>query len=87
MRTRPRRNVSAMAAASVPSVSSAAKVVTTAKPDIQSRIRPTGYHSISGAAGVASSSPGRLTGAERPSSARCPSHQAGRATETVKAMQ
>ena len=42
-----------MVAASVPSVSSAAIVVNAAKPMIQSRMRPTGYHSRSGATGAA----------------------------------
>ena len=42
-----------MVAASVPSVSSAAIVVSAAKPAIQSRMRPTGYHSRSGATGAA----------------------------------
>ena len=43
------RSAPATAAASVPSVRSAAAVVTAARPAIQSRMRPTGYHSIAGA--------------------------------------
>ena len=53
IRSRPRRSVPVMVSASVPSVSSAAIVVRTAKPAIQSRMRPTGYHSRAGAAGAA----------------------------------
>ena len=52
-RSRPRRSAPVMAAASVPRVSRAAIVVSAAKPAIQSRMRPTGYHSRSGATGAA----------------------------------
>src|ERR1700676_3140774 len=53
IRCKNRRKAPVMAAVSVPSVSSAAMVVNAAKPVIQSRMRPTGYHSKSGATGEA----------------------------------
>ena len=45
IRIRPRRSELVMVSASLPSVSMAAIVVNAAKPAIQSRMRPTGYHS------------------------------------------
>ena len=64
---------------------SAAIVVKVAKLAIQSRIRPTGYDSSSGGAAPL---PGEaLPSTGRPSSARCPSHQAGSATVNAKARQ
>ncbi|MGY4288345.1 hypothetical protein ACVWXO_007565 [Bradyrhizobium sp. LM2.7] len=67
-------------------MSSAAIVVNVAKPAIHSRMRPTGYHSISGAAG-GSVAGGVALATCRPSNTRWPSHQAGSATVTAKAMQ
>jgi hypothetical protein len=87
IRNRPRRIAPVMLAASLPSVSRAAIVVSTAKPAIQSRMRPTGYHSSTGAAGDAPLPAATAVVTGRPSKARCPSHQAGSATVTTKAMQ
>src|SRR5215831_2203150 len=79
-RSRKLRIVFAMAAASDPNVNRVAPVENTAKPAIQSRMRPDGYHSSAGAAlGARGSLPaGRPTG--RPSRQRWPSQQAGSAT-------
>src|SRR5580698_148481 len=76
------RMVPVMAAPSEPIASSVAVVVMVANTTIQSRIRPTGYHSsgTGSAAGVGPAAAGR------PSRARCPSHQAGSAIVTAKAM-
>ena len=87
IRSKPRRSAPVMASASLPSVSSAAIVVNAAKPMIQSRMRPTGYHSRSGATCDAPLPGGMPPVSGRPSNARCPSHQAGSATVTTKAMQ
>jgi hypothetical protein len=83
MRIRPLRMVSWMLAASVPSISRAAKVVRAAMTPIQSRMRPTGYHSN---CGVVASGAKASCAVGRPSKARCASHQAGRATATAKLM-
>ncbi|MGY4418352.1 hypothetical protein ACVWY2_000777 [Bradyrhizobium sp. JR6.1] len=83
--SRPRRKVPVTVSASDPSVSSAAAVVMTAKAATQSRIRPTGYHSSTGGCGVVPSPAAPAIG--RPSSARWPSHQPGRATIIANAMQ
>src|SRR5258708_29799255 len=76
-----------MVAASVPTVSRAAIVVIATKPAIQSRMRPTGYHSRSGAAGEAPSPHEASLFAGRANEARGPSHQAGSATVMAKAIQ
>ncbi len=76
-----------MVAASLPNVSSTAIVVSTAKPVVQSRMRPTGYHSNTGIGGDAPLPEVTAFGTGRPSNARCPSHQAGRAIAMAKAMQ
>ena len=86
-RSKPRRNVALMVPPSVPSVSRAAMVASAAKPAIQSRIRPIGYHSRSDATGAAPLLGATLLLPGRPSRARCPSHQAGNATVTTKARQ
>ena len=85
-RNSPRRNMAVMVSALLPSVSSAAAVISTAKPAIHSRMRPTGYHSMTGAAGAAPL-PAAGAAMARPSNARWPSHQAGNATMPAKAMQ
>src|ERR1700761_4239590 len=86
---RPRRIAPLMVAASVPSVSNAAMVISTAKPAVHSRMRPTGYHSsatgVATGATLASVETGWATG--RPSRTRYPSHQAGSATPTLNEMQ
>ncbi len=85
-RSKPARIASVMVAASVPNVSSAAIVVRTAKPAIQSRRRPIGYHSSVGEAGAPPSLDGAASATGRPSRARCPSHQAGSAIVMAKVM-
>ena len=87
MRCMPRRSVPVMVSASAPSVSKPTIVIRTAKPAIQSRMRPTGYHSITGVAGAAPLSDPACGQPARPSNARWPSHHAGSATVTTKAMQ
>src|SRR4029079_4340251 len=72
---RPCRSVLLIVAASSPSESNAAIVINAAKPDVQSTIRPTGYHSRLGLTGnkpLFEETPA-LTG--RPNNTRWPSHQ------------
>src|SRR5205085_2182154 len=79
---RPSRSVPLIVAASVPSASRATTVVNAPNPDIQSRMRPGGYHSRSGATLDAPLADETLLVAGRPSKTKCPSHQAGVATAT-----
>src|SRR5215471_8451012 len=85
-RSRKLRIVFAMAAASEPNVSSVALVENTAKPAIQTRMRPDGYHSSAAAALDAPWSGKAPWPTGRPSRQRRPSQQAGNATPTAYVM-
>ena len=71
IRVTPRFKAAVIASGSAVNAKSVVSVMSTAKPAIHSRMRPTGYHSIEG-------SEPSFTG--RPSIARWPSHHAGTAT-------